>query len=511
MPLTVRQLVARPELQLTVLVEGDLDRPISWLHGTEMPDASNVLDGGEVVLTAGIWYWAGTSGASFVDQLCKADVAALGFGPSPLLEEVPDDIVEACRATGLTLFRVTPGVTFLQISKSYFASYVAERAQPLRESLDRSEELARSLVGDEGVPGVLRVLARWRPGWVGVVDARRGIVASEGATPPRQEQLRALLDRRPVPGWLAYPVPGRSTDATLVVEVPGSRLAPDERALVDQVLPFIGIELQRERTVRETVRRFAVELFDLVAAGDAHQTAGIARLRSFGLDPDDPLVVVACEVDDLDAGLPVVERVLGRHDRRAAVAIKPPWIVGVAQAAPPLELETLGSDLHTSLGPASCVGVGGIAADARGLRSSFVGAEHACRFARRHGRSGYATHDELASLDLLLAVGDAHLLESFEIALLRPLEAHDAKRNTNLVETLERFLTSGGEYQSTADALHVHVNTLRLRLARIESLTGRRLASMEDRVDFWVALKSRTSTGGEGARGPAGPRGPNDL
>src|SRR5512142_1161077 len=234
MPLTVRELVSRPELQLTVLVEGDLDRPISWLHGTEMPDASNVLDGGEVVLTAGIWYWAGTSGASFVDQLCKADVAALGFGPSPLIAEVPDDIVEACRAAGLTLFRITPGITFLQISKSYFASYVAERAQPLRDSLARSEELARSLVGDEGVPGVLRVLARWRDGWVGVAEGRRGIVASEGSPGPTPEQVRALLDRRPVAGWLAYPVPGPSTEAALIVAAPSPRLPPDERALVDQ-------------------------------------------------------------------------------------------------------------------------------------------------------------------------------------------------------------------------------------------------------------------------------------
>jgi sugar diacid utilization regulator len=35
------------------------------------------------------------------------------------------------------------------------------------------------------------------------------------------------------------------------------------------------------------------------------------------------------------------------------------------------------------------------------------------------------------------------------------------------------------------------VNTLRHRLDRVEQLTGRDLASMEDRVDLYIALRSR--------------------
>ena len=45
--------------------------------------------------------------------------------------------------------------------------------------------------------------------------------------------------------------------------------------------------------------------------------------------------------------------------------------------------------------------------------------------------------------------------------------------------------------QETATALHVHVNTLRHRLDRVEQLTGRDLGSMEDRVDLYIALRSR--------------------
>jgi PucR family transcriptional regulator, purine catabolism regulatory protein len=57
------------------------------------------------------------------------------------------------------------------------------------------------------------------------------------------------------------------------------------------------------------------------------------------------------------------------------------------------------------------------------------------------------------------------------------------------VHTLEPFLRSGGQWQATAGALTIHVNTLRHRLKRVEELTGRSLQRMEDRVDFFLALR----------------------
>jgi PucR family transcriptional regulator, purine catabolism regulatory protein len=55
---------------------------------------------------------------------------------------------------------------------------------------------------------------------------------------------------------------------------------------------------------------------------------------------------------------------------------------------------------------------------------------------------------------------------------------------------LEAFISSGGRWAQTAEHLHVHVNTLRHRLARVEELTGRRLESADDRVDFHLALRA---------------------
>jgi DNA-binding PucR family transcriptional regulator len=75
--------------------------------------------------------------------------------------------------------------------------------------------------------------------------------------------------------------------------------------------------------------------------------------------------------------------------------------------------------------------------------------------------------------------------------VLRPLAVDARGGGTGLLDTLDAFLTSGGRYKATAEALHIHENTLRYRLARVEALTGRSLGSMADRVELWLALRAR--------------------
>ena len=49
MPMTVRELLDDPALDLRVVVDGALDRPIRWVHTTELKDPSLYLQGGRSV------------------------------------------------------------------------------------------------------------------------------------------------------------------------------------------------------------------------------------------------------------------------------------------------------------------------------------------------------------------------------------------------------------------------------------------------------------------------------
>ncbi|MFF0184829.1 helix-turn-helix domain-containing protein [Streptomyces sp. NPDC005244] len=55
----------------------------------------------------------------------------------------------------------------------------------------------------------------------------------------------------------------------------------------------------------------------------------------------------------------------------------------------------------------------------------------------------------------------------------------------------EIFLACDGSWSRTAEALHLHVNTVHYRVQRVEHFTGRDLSSLYDRLDPRAALLCR--------------------
>ncbi|MDQ1503914.1 MAG: hypothetical protein QOD57_1641, partial [Actinomycetota bacterium] len=60
--------------------------------------------------------------------------------------------------------------------------------------------------------------------------------------------------------------------------------------------------------------------------------------------------------------------------------------------------------------------------------------------------------------------------------------------NPKLLPTLAAYLDAGAAQQATADALGIHVSTLKYRLGRIAAVTGRDLARPDVRFQLQVAL-----------------------
>jgi len=493
-PMLVSDLLARLDLRLKLLVEGDLSQTIRWVHASELPDPAPYLRGGEVVLSAGVWYAGPESVERFVGGLARSGAAALGFSPYEQLPTIPPEVVEAAQRHGITLFEVPENVPFIVVTEAFVEASMASRERPLRESASRNAELVRGLQGGQGLDALLRVLTRVMPGSAAVIVDRR-VVTRIGPRPIPPEVLAAIASGAEGAvadaGFLVYQIPAGPAAATLVVQTQGELPSIDQSAAVDQVLAFLAIELQRLRSIRENARRYATELFDLVDEGVREHAATVARMRSLGLSPTETMVVACVEGPDQERALRLVERWLDQREGVNVAGIKTGQVLALLPVSPDADVAQLAADLYGALGDAHLVGFGSVAAGAPSVRESLIEARHAARFAARRRDVGYATHDELASHAVLLATQPDHELLRFEQALLRPLVEHDARRNSDLVPTLDKFLSTTGQYKVTAEDLHVHVNTLRLRLARVEELTGRDLARMDDRVDFWLALRAR--------------------
>jgi DNA-binding PucR family transcriptional regulator len=125
------------------------------------------------------------------------------------------------------------------------------------------------------------------------------------------------------------------------------------------------------------------------------------------------------------------------------------------------------------------------------LSGALQEARHARELAvRRPGAVHVVTGAEVTSHVALLAAVPDEVRRAFALRVLEPVLDYDARTGAGLRETLEAFLECSGSWSRAAQQLHLHVNTVRYRIGRVEELTGRNLAELADRVDVYLALRS---------------------
>ncbi|WP_447002988.1 PucR family transcriptional regulator [Saccharothrix isguenensis] len=490
--LLVRSLLGMPELRLR-LVGGDewLDRPVTRLYGTELPDPARYLSGGELVLSGLLWHRTAADCEQFVSSLAASGVAALAASP-PDVGDLPEALVEACERHGVPLLEVPVDLSFAAITERVVLELAAERVGDAGVQLGRHRRLL-TVVADGG--GLSELLAAGAaeldaPCWV---LACTGHVVAGPELPEAAELVREFLlaDRLPkvVRGTTLLPVStrGGSRLTGWVLVVAGDRARDDVAA---ELASLVGVERARVVQGREIENRAAGPLLrEVFAGGDAR-----ARVAAVGWDPDVPLRVLAASVS---AGRPeqavaLVEEVLAAVTPTFLVAAvgaevyalvpSGSWTEGVRSA-----LRTLEPGLRSTrvlVGISSPVGHAG-------LRGAADEASHARRLGeRRAGRTCVVAGEEIALHQLLLAGVPEELRRSLRRRLLGPVLDYDAEHGSDLVGTLRVFLDCSGSWTTAAARLHVHVNTLRYRVKRVEDLLGVDLSNFAERVDLYLALQA---------------------
>ncbi len=351
--------------------------------------------------------------------------------------------------------------------------------------------------------------------------------------------------RRPPPvsrgGWVESPFPVRSSgrspqasrdvretvlsDWLLAVEADAGDWPEERLDLLQGVTQLIAVERDRRDAARTVRRRLAQEVLELVQTGAAPAEIA-ARLRVAapvllpGLGAAPHWQVVVARVEWQDTGLeggPVAQslleeilvdpsamgpepsdRIAVAHTGDEAIALVPLPAVSAEHDGTETGiladalLDSVRDPLSSGLDDDGRVTLGVSAAvhSAEGLRGALEEARHARRVAAaRPGRVCAAGHQELASHVLLLPFVPDDVRRAFTARLLDPLRDYDRRHRAELIPTLEAFLDCDGSWTRCATRLHLHVNTLRYRVGRIEQLTSRDLSRLEDKLDFFLALR----------------------
>jgi hypothetical protein len=485
----LRDLVAHPGLGLRLLHGPGtaLERPVRWVCTTDLIDPSRYLSGGELVVSGLVWRREPADSDRFVAALAASGCAALAAGTA-VFGSVPGDVVDACRRHGVPLIEVPEETSFSAVTELVVGALAAARGDRLAHSLGRQRRLLSAVAGGMGLDELVAQVSADTGLVCRVLSATgRGIVA--GPRPLTGAELDRIaatfLTVARLPAVVRCPDPardggapaagGRSVGPSGTHSVFGVGPASEQRATswlvavegafptwdtsvaeaVDELVAIAALDRARRGEGLRLARDIADDAVALVAGGAGNRPETATRLRQAGLDPTAPLTVVVAGFVDrpdrleiaravlADAASHVGSPVVGRHDG-LAVALLPgdaaPLRTALARLEPGLGPDRLTVGVSRPSGPDALAGALGEARHARDL------AEH--------------------------RPGVLHVVTGADVT------SHVA-------------LHCSGSWSRAARRLHLHVNTVRYRIGRVEELTGRDLGVFTDRVDVFLALRSR--------------------
>jgi PucR family transcriptional regulator, purine catabolism regulatory protein len=514
MTMTVRGLLQRPRLQLT-LVGGatGLDREVTWAHVSDLAAPWDFLGPSELLLTNGTGLGlAPDAQVQFVERLARIGasglIVGLGTGGAP----VTDALADRSGELELPLLTVPYSIRFSDIVRTVAENSGRDASVPLDDVAQFYDLLRLSLAAGDLGPATFDALGRQLGLRLHLVDAETGAsvfddeplcwqapaVRSAGVSPgTAQLPLGEVLARsvaehgHHIPGLLQLSRDGSADGevCALAVAVPGEPLT----ALVAEPL---GDRLPSAAVLQHVAVAGAMQLAQIVSRRQRHRRQGgelldqlLDRRRAWRVASDEPglngLDFGNCVLAVLRPVRAAAEDALHRALSRAHLTSLLVQRGGQLYAV--LPQDAVVSQLEPQLAELGCsAGVSDALVSADRMRDAAQEAAWALSVAEANGVL-ISRYGDGVGLLMPRTPGEAQALVDH---VLGELLAYDSAHGTAYVETVRAFVRADGSWQQAAAVVHVHKQTLGYRLRKVEELTGRGFARTAHMAEWWFALQA---------------------
>jgi purine catabolism regulator len=525
------QPTVREVLQLSALATGrpsvvggrdHLDRPVRWVHSSDLPDLTDLLEGGELVLTTGPTLADGTPRAeAYLRMLAAQGVAGLVIELGTHLGAVPEHLGTLADSLSLPVVTLTERTRFVEVTQQVhrlivtdqyeeveFARTTHEVFTSLNISRASTTDIVTRAAQTLGAPLVLEDLSRHVLAFC-ALDTSTTALLDQWADRSRLHD--AAAGHAGAPAWSAVPVGfGAERWGRLVLPAQAS-----DASRARMVLERAAQSLQLHRMIQQERDALVVQalgglLDDLLSARVNEEEEAMARATALGLAPSSryaPLSVRLPQRPGTDA------LAQGEADRRlltavrqsatavggsAIASIRREGTVSAVISCPPKgadrALDAVCGGLRERLTGRS--GTEGWAAGTAPASASLIGAAHGLTEAEHLAEVGLTmpeAHRLYRSTDvrlrgLVALLRDDHRLQAFAETELGRLLDHDARTGENLLALLRTHLDCAGSKTHTARLTGLSRPTLYSRLRTLERVLGVSLETAESRTSLHTAL-----------------------
>jgi len=520
---TIRSILATPEVRAgepeVLSGSSQLDRPVRWVHVSEVEEVGGLLEGEELILSTGLAMGGAVDAAvAYVSALIASGAAGLVIELGERFPSVPPAVLAVAREAGFPLVVLHRQTRFVLVTEQVHRAIVADRFDFVRFAQEVHETFTMLSLDGGGPDDIVGAGAQIAGSSMVLEDLNRRVVAFHAMGRPA-EGLLADWERRSrlcpvgdgtglagVEGWLTTPVGNRGNEwGRLVIPNP---TADQQRS--GMLIERTAQALQLSRMVERDQLSLQLQaqggfLTELIDERIRDEGAALTRASALGLVRGARYVAVVVQADPapdeasrLRARRRLTERVartLAGSRLSAITGVLDDDQVGLLLSIPATAddhdvLTALADRLHADTAGRLTVGVGpadpGLLHSARSLRI----ARHVARVAHEVGDSGRSYHRQVdIRLHGLMAQlhGDARV-QAFVEAELDPILEHEARHGDGLLDLLRMYLAVGGNKAELARVAHRNRPALYAKLARIEQVLGVPLDDPASRLSLGVAL-----------------------
>lgn len=495
MAITVRELLDVPYLRLNIYAgESGMWREIRWAQVSELPDPSDWLEFGGLVMTTGLGLPKDSAGQErYVEKLAQDGLSGLLIGERPgervNAPDFTDSLVSAANAHSLPILTMPYELPFGGVAHTVAEANHGQEHARLVQAL-RVYDTVRLMIGTLSGPRLVDRLGDVAGCDLYILNSVTVCpLFADTPEPPSalmSELAKALSNEsaiRPAVIRLysdSHPAVAMAVPASRPTTLLAAARAEDslDLFLLRHIAAIVALEVERDKAERERRRRLGAELLSDLIDNRIEGDTAAWLLADWGM-AEEPRVLAASSSGEVgkhsELHLRLEERGIKHLMRRRSEALV------ILLPATEQAVRILSEEIGSAIGLSDPLGRLTRTADA--LRESLWALYGAQATGRRMVRYGKDT----ASPFLPRTVSESHAIVRH---ILGPILDYDEKNGGQLVESLRTYLRQNRSLKGTSEALHIHKQTVIYRMHRVEEITGRRLDRMEDIVDFWLALRS---------------------
>ncbi len=484
---------------------------------------------GQIVLTTGQMFQKLTvqEQIDFLRAICDKKVSAIFVKVSPYIEHIEPEVLSACEAMHLPLVDLNYEVSFTDIFSVVYNLMFMKQTNVLHRVETLHKDTMNVVVSGGNLDDILKSIHKTITSPIFIRDYYfedtyfiKQAFADDYAT--LYENIEGIqldgkhskliwdtipfkdgeLERLIIPIFVKNAIYGH-----IVTYGKHQAISNYDKLALESASNIIALEFLKKISVQEVENKYKVEFFDdLISFDEQRRHKAVERAGNFRFSEHAYYVMLTItvqtknNVDEAEKALKaayMAELICKDMGRAYMILNKSDTIYilvmlkeGEGPTIVKRYVKYIADILKTKMKKHHIrMGVGRIYKGLTQVHKSLLDAGKALEASEHYLNQDVVFYDEMGVYKILSNTAVRYENEVFLKEILEPLMAYDARKDTELIKTLEVYFICNGNLKKMSEMLFTHYNTILYRLTRIQEIIHINLDEEEDRYAVQTALK----------------------